>query len=40
MFTLHIVDLCYVPKSEKEIVKGLYLKGVGSPEGILFINIK
>ena len=30
---LHIVDLCYVPSHEKEIVKG-----AGSSEGILFIN--
>lgn len=37
---LHIVDLCYVPKNEKEIVKDLCLKGAGSPEGILFINTK
>ena len=37
---LHIVDLCYVPKNEKEIVKDLCIKGAGSPEGILFINTK
>lgn len=37
---LHIVDLCYVPKNEKEIVKGLCLKGAGNPEGILFLNTK
>ena len=35
---LHIVDLCYVPAHEKEIVKELCLKGAGSSEGILFLN--
>ena len=37
---LHIVDLCYVPKNQKEIVRDLCIKGAGSPEGILFINTK
>lgn len=37
---LHIVDLCYVQKNEKEIVKDFCIKGAGSPEGILFINTK
>jgi len=37
---LHVVDLCYVPKNEKEIVKDFCLKGAGSSEGILFINTK
>ena len=37
---LHIVDLCYVPKNEKEIVKDFCIKEAGSPEGILFINTK
>ena len=35
---LHIVDLCYVPMDEKEIVEELCLKGAGSSEGILFLN--
>ena len=37
---LHIVDLCYVPSHEKEIVKDFCVKAAGSPEGILFINTK
>jgi len=37
---LHIVDLCYVPKNEKEIVKDFCIQGAESPEGILFINRK
>ena len=37
---LHIVDLYYIPKEEKEIVKDFCVKGAGSPEGILFINTK
>ena len=35
---LHIVDLAYVPSTEKEIVKNFCLKGACSPEGIVFIN--
>ena len=35
---LHIVDLCYVPTDEKQIVKELCLKGAGSSKGILFLN--
>jgi hypothetical protein len=37
---LHIVDLAYVPSHEKEIVKEYCLKGVGSSEGIKFLNDK
>ena len=37
---LHIVDLCYVPSHEKEIVKDFCVKAAGSLEGILFINVK
>jgi len=37
---LHVVDLCYVPKNEKEIVKNFCLEGASSSEGILFINTK
>ena len=37
---LTIVDLYYVPKNQKEIVKDFCIKGAGSPEGILFINTK
>ena len=36
--TLHIVDLCYVPTDEKQIVKEFCLKGAGSSKGILFLN--
>lgn len=38
---LHILDLLYVPPSEKEIVKEYCLKGAentGSSEGIQFLN--
>jgi hypothetical protein len=35
---LHIIDLAYVPSSEKEIVKEYCLKGAGSSEGIKFLN--
>lgn len=35
---LHIVDLCYVPAHEKEIVKEFCIRGAGSSEGILFLN--
>ena len=35
---LHIVDLAYVPSTEKQIVKNFCLKGACSPEGIVFIN--
>ena len=35
---LHIVDLCYVPTDEKQIVKELCLKGAGSSKGILFLS--
>lgn len=35
---LHIVDLAYVPFTEKQIVKNFCLKGACSPEGIVFIN--
>jgi hypothetical protein len=37
----HIVDLCYVPKNEKSIVKQNILKGArdtGSDSGIIFLN--
>jgi len=34
----YIVDLCYVPAHEKEIVKEFCLRGAGSSEGILFLN--
>lgn len=37
----HIVDLCYVPSSEKSIVKQNVLQGVidkGSDAGIVFLN--
>lgn len=37
---LHIVDLCYVPTNEKQIVKDFCVKAAGSSEGILFINTK
>jgi hypothetical protein len=37
---LHIIDLCYVPSHEKQIVKNFCLKGAGCSEGILFINDK
>ena len=36
----HIVDLCYVPKNEKKIVKKNILKGAGSDTGIVFMNDK
>jgi hypothetical protein len=35
---LHIVDLCYVPAHEKEIVKEFCTRGADSSEGILFLN--
>ena len=37
----HIVDLCYVPSSEKAIVKQNVLQGAldkGSDAGIIFLN--
>ena len=37
----HIVDLCYVPSSEKAIVKNSILQGArdkGSDAGIIFLN--
>jgi hypothetical protein len=37
---LHIVDLCYVPSHEKEVVKDFCIEGAGGPEGIRFINTK
>lgn len=36
---LHIVDLAYVPSTEKQIVKNSCLNGACSPEGIVFINL-
>ena len=36
--TLHIVDLCYVSKKEKEIVIEFCIKGAGSSDGIKFLN--
>jgi hypothetical protein len=38
---LHIVDLCYVPSSEKTIVKQNILQGAldkGGTDGIIFLN--
>ena len=35
---LYIVDLCYVPRHEKQIVKEFCIKGAGSSEGIIFLN--
>ena len=36
--TLHIVDLCYVPKNEKQIVIEFCIKAAGSSDGINFLN--
>lgn len=36
----HIVDLCYVPTNEKQIVKDFCVKAAGSSEKIIFINTK
>ena len=36
--TLHIVDLCYVPTDEKQIVIEFCIKGAGSSDGIKFLN--
>jgi hypothetical protein len=35
---LHIVDLCYVPKNEKQIVIEFCIKAAGSSDGIKFLN--
>ena len=35
---LHIVDLCYVPRHEKQIVKDFCIRAAGSSEGIIFLN--
>ena len=40
---LHIVDLCYVPSSEKSIVRKNIIQGAldaGSADGIKFLNDK
>ena len=37
---LHLVDLCYVPSHEKQIVKDFCLKEARCSEVILFINDK
>jgi hypothetical protein len=35
---LQIVDLCYVPKNEKQIVLEFCIKAAGSSDGIKFLN--
>jgi len=36
--TLHIVDLCYVSKNEKQIVIEFCIRAAGSSDGIKFLN--